>query len=85
MTNHPVPRCRNFGGHSKLLWLPNGRTVAYLESSWYGQIVEETEEVEHLRLSYDRLRDSALSASESLGLLRSMLEDHTSCTTPEQT
>jgi transcriptional regulator with XRE-family HTH domain len=66
----------------QLLWLPSGRTVAYLETSWTGHLVEETEEVEHLRLSYDRLRDSALSPSESLGLLRTTLEDHTSCPTP---
>ncbi|MFJ2632405.1 helix-turn-helix domain-containing protein [Streptomyces sp. NPDC087422] len=60
----------------QLLWLPSGRTVAYFESSWSGHLVEETEEVEHFRLSYDRLRDSALSPTESLDLLRSALEDH---------
>ena len=69
----------------QLLWLPSGRTVAYVESGWGGQLVEETEEVEHLRLAYDRLRDSALTPSESLGLLRSALEDHTSCPTTHQT
>ncbi|MET9220511.1 MULTISPECIES: helix-turn-helix transcriptional regulator [unclassified Streptomyces] len=60
----------------QLLWLPSGRTVAYVESSWTGHLVEETEEVDHLRLSYDRLRDSALSPTESLDILRSALEDH---------
>lgn len=69
----------------QLLWLPSGRTVAYVESNWSGQLVDEAEEVDHLRLSYDRLRDSALSASESLALLRTVLEDHTSCTTSVQT
>ncbi|MFC4032624.1 helix-turn-helix domain-containing protein [Streptomyces polygonati] len=69
----------------QLMWLPTGRTVVYVESSWSGELVEETEEVEYLRLSYDRLRDSALTASESLGLLRTALEDHTSCPTPDQT
>jgi hypothetical protein len=69
----------------QLLWLPSGRTVAYLETSRSGHLVEETEEVEHLRLSYDRLRDSALSPSESLELLRSALEDHTSCRIPDRT
>ncbi|SEG42217.1 Helix-turn-helix domain-containing protein [Actinacidiphila yanglinensis] len=66
----------------KLLWLPTGQTVAYVESSWSGQLIEEFEDVEQLRLSYDRLRDSALSPSESLDLLRRSLEDHTSCLTP---
>jgi len=67
------------GGSLTLLWLPSGRNVAYVESSWSGQLIEETEEVEQLRLSYDRLRDSALPPDESLELLRTVLEDHTSC------
>lgn len=68
----------------QLLWLPSGRTVAYVESSWSGQVIEETEDVEYFRLSYDRLRDSALSPAESLGLLRTLLEENESCATPEQ-
>jgi transcriptional regulator with XRE-family HTH domain len=67
----------------QLLWLPSGRTVAYVESVWSGHLVEDTDDVEHFRLAYDRLRDSALSASESLGLLRTALEEHTSCPTLE--
>lgn len=73
------------GGSLQLLWLPSGQTIAYIESNWSGQIVEETEDVERLRLQYDRLRDSALSPAESLGQLRTALEDHTSCPTPQQT
>jgi transcriptional regulator with XRE-family HTH domain len=67
------------GGSLTLLWLPSGRNVAYVESSLNGQLIEETEEVENLRLSYDRLRDSALSPGETLALLQTALEDHTSC------
>jgi transcriptional regulator with XRE-family HTH domain len=67
------------GGSITLLWLANGRNVAYAEGSVDGQLIEESEEVETLRLSYDRLRDSALSPGESLELLRTVLEDHTSC------
>ena len=73
------------GGSLTLLWLPSGRTAAYVESSWSGQVVTETEEVEQLRLAYDRLRDSALSAADSLVLLRTVLEDHKSCPPQEQT
>ncbi|MEC3997698.1 DUF5753 domain-containing protein [Actinacidiphila sp. DG2A-62] len=80
VTLHVVPLAGKFhnllGSSLQLLWLPSGRTVAYVESSWSGQLIEETEEVEHLRLSYDRLRDSALTPSESLELLRATLEDH---------
>ncbi|WP_063836104.1 helix-turn-helix domain-containing protein [Actinacidiphila yeochonensis] len=64
------------GGSMTLLWLPDGRNVAYVESAWSGQIVDETEEVERLRVNYDQLRDSAMSPSESLQLLRTVLEDH---------
>ncbi|WP_328915897.1 MULTISPECIES: helix-turn-helix domain-containing protein [unclassified Streptomyces] len=73
------------GNSLQLLWLPSGRTVAYVESTWSGQLVAETEEMEHLRFAYDRLRDAALSPSKSLELLRTVLEDHTSCRTPGQT
>nr|WSX78876.1 helix-turn-helix transcriptional regulator [Streptomyces sp. NBC_00899] len=69
----------------QLLWLPSGRTVAYIESSWSGQLVQEIEDVERFRLSYDLLRDSALSTADSLALLRTVLEEHTSCRTPRQT
>lgn len=69
----------------QLLWLPSGRTIAYFESSWSGQLVEEIEDVERLRLAYDLLRDAALSTGESLALLRTTLEDHSSCATSRQT
>lgn len=69
----------------QLLWTPSGRTVAYIEGSWSGQLVQEIEDVERLRLAYDLLRDAALSTVDSLALLRSALEDHTSCLTPDQT
>lgn len=68
----------------QLLWLQRGQTVAYVESSWSGQLVEEFEDVEKLRLFYDRLRDSALSPSESLQQLHDTLEDTTSCVTSPQ-
>jgi transcriptional regulator with XRE-family HTH domain len=73
------------GSSLQLLWLASGQTVAYIESSRFGQLIDDIEEVEQLRLSYDRLRDSALSAAETLGLLRDVLEDHASCSTPRQT
>ncbi|BBA98823.1 putative DNA-binding protein [Actinacidiphila reveromycinica] len=69
----------------KLLWLPSGQNVAYVENSWSGQLVEEIEDVEQLALFYDQLRDSALSPSESLELLRAKLEEHPSCPVPPQT
>ncbi|MEC3996549.1 helix-turn-helix transcriptional regulator [Actinacidiphila sp. DG2A-62] len=73
------------GGSLQLLWLPSGQTIAYVEGGWSGQLISEIEEVEHFRLSYDRVRDSALSPAESLELLRSTLEGQPSCTPPDQT
>jgi transcriptional regulator with XRE-family HTH domain len=66
------------GGSLSLLWLPSGRNVAYLEGSVNGQVEEDSEEVDQLRLAYDRLRDLALPAEESLAMIRTALEDHTS-------
>ncbi|MGW5349068.1 DUF5753 domain-containing protein [Streptomyces sp. NPDC004031] len=60
----------------QLLWMPSGRLVAYFESIWSGQLVQESEEVERLRLAYDLLRDSALTTTDSLALLRTVLEDY---------
>ncbi|CAG7640475.1 helix-turn-helix domain-containing protein [Actinacidiphila bryophytorum] len=68
----------------QLLWLPSGRTVAYFENIWSGQLVQEIEDVERIRLAYDLLRDSALSTRDSLALMRTTLEDHTSCEIPHQ-
>jgi transcriptional regulator with XRE-family HTH domain len=68
----------------QVLWVPSGRTVAYIEGSWSGHLVHEIEDVERLRLAYDRLRDAALTTGESLALLRTALEEHTSCPTPHQ-
>ncbi|CAG6393758.1 helix-turn-helix transcriptional regulator [Streptomyces cocklensis] len=73
------------GSSLQLLWLASGQMVAYIESSRFGQLIDDVDEVEHLRLSYDRLRDSALSTAETLGLLRDVLEDRASCSTPRQT
>lgn len=73
------------GSSLQLLWLASGQMVAYIESSRFGQLIDDVDEVEQLRLSYDRLRDSALSTAETLGLLRDVLEDHASCSTPRQT
>ncbi|NLU72169.1 helix-turn-helix domain-containing protein [Streptomyces sp. HNM0575] len=53
------------GSSLTLLWMPDGACVAYSEGCWSGELVEETEDVERLRLSYDVLRDSALSPEES--------------------
>jgi transcriptional regulator with XRE-family HTH domain len=73
------------GGSLTLLWLPGGKTVAWSESSYSGDLFEEYADVEHLKLSYDLLRDAALSPAASLDLIRQAMEDSTSCSAPSQT
>ncbi|GAB2928767.1 helix-turn-helix transcriptional regulator [Streptomyces mayteni] len=63
------------GGSLIILWLPEGEAAAYLEGSKSGEVIEEPEEVERLKLSYDRLRDLALSPQDSVEFIRSLLKD----------
>lgn len=57
------------------LRLTNGRAVAWLESSKNGELVEDPEEVERFRLSYDAVRDLALSPRRSVAFLDQLMED----------
>jgi hypothetical protein len=68
-----------------MLWLNSGRSIAYLEGSQSGQLIEDAEEAEQLRLTYDQFRDFALSPEKSLALLRTTLEDHQSCSSQPTT
>lgn len=67
------------GGSLTLLWLANGKSVAYLEGSKSGELVEEPERVEALRLSYDLLRDKTLSPEESADFIRRLIEEIPRC------
>lgn len=58
-----------------LLRTPEARTVAWIESGYSGELVEETAAVERLALSYDRLRDQALTVNGSLTLITELLEE----------
>ncbi|QKW07240.1 helix-turn-helix transcriptional regulator [Streptomyces sp. NA04227] len=57
------------------LWLPDGRTVAYVETGYSGDLVEETRDVDRLRKAYDHLRDVALSPRESGELITQFMEE----------
>jgi hypothetical protein len=63
------------GGALTILWLPDGTSAAYLESAKSGETIEEPDEVEELKLSYDRMRDFALSPQDSVEFIRSLLKD----------
>ncbi|MFI1536451.1 helix-turn-helix domain-containing protein [Streptomyces anandii] len=62
-------------GSLTLLWQQDGSAVAYTEGGSSGVLMDEPEDVAHHRLSYDRLRDLALSPSDSLKLIRAVLKE----------
>lgn len=65
-------------GSLTLLWQLDGSSVAYTEGDSGGLLTDDPGDVLHHRLSYDRLRDLALSPSESLTFIRDVLEEHRS-------
>ena len=73
------------GPHSLLgtsvtvLWLPDGKAVAYTEGAHSGKLIEDPSEVERLRLSYDLLRDLALSPRDSVAFIERLLEEKKPC------
>lgn len=57
------------------LRLFDGQTVAYTETAYHGELVEENREVERLQRAYDSMRDLALSPAESRKFIGQMLEE----------
>ncbi|MFF8696228.1 helix-turn-helix domain-containing protein [Streptomyces sp. NPDC015144] len=68
------------GGSLTVLWLPDGKSVVYSESSTGGDLIEEPGRVEALRLSYDLLRDKALSPEQSAEFIANLIKEHKACT-----
>ncbi|KAB1989128.1 helix-turn-helix domain-containing protein [Streptomyces triticiradicis] len=57
------------------LLLPEGRTVAYTENGYRGELIEESEPVVRLQKTYDAVRDLALTPAESRKFVLRMLEE----------
>ncbi|AZS72374.1 transcriptional regulator [Streptomyces lydicus] len=57
------------------LRLPDGRTAAWVETGYSGELIEETAAAERLQLSYDLVRDLALTPAQSRKFIRQMLEE----------
>ena len=57
------------------LRLADARTVAYVENSFSGELIEKSASVEHLQRAYDAVRDMALSPAESRKFILRMLEE----------
>ncbi|WP_030857963.1 helix-turn-helix domain-containing protein [Streptomyces sp. NRRL S-37] len=69
----PVP-----GGSLHLLWQPDGSSVAYLEGSSSGDLLDEQDDILTYRLAYDRIRDMALTPRDSVTFIERILEEHRS-------
>ncbi|MGW7490940.1 helix-turn-helix domain-containing protein [Streptomyces sp. NPDC054786] len=63
------------GGSLSLLWMADGTAVAYLEGNKSGSLIEDATEISQLRLSYDCLRDMALTPPDSVAFVKQLLED----------
>ncbi|MFJ2262476.1 helix-turn-helix domain-containing protein [Streptomyces sp. NPDC087844] len=61
-----------------ILWLPDGKSAAYTETNVNGELFEDPTEVERLKLSYDLLRDFALSPQKSVEVIQETMEDNPS-------
>lgn len=59
------------------LLLPEGRTVAYTENGYRGELIEEAGPVVRLQKTYDAVRDLALTPVESRKFIRRMWEEAT--------
>ncbi|MER7401090.1 helix-turn-helix transcriptional regulator [Streptomyces sp. NPDC000070] len=77
---HPV-----MGGSLTLLGFERGPDVAYIESSHSGELVETPEEVAEYALAYDLLQAKALPPDESLAVIRSAMEEYSTCAPREST
>ncbi|PVC65180.1 helix-turn-helix transcriptional regulator [Streptomyces sp. CS081A] len=64
------------GGTDVMFLKPtDGRTVAWVETSHSGQVVEETAAVDRLQIRYDFVRDLALSPADSRKFIMKTLEE----------
>lgn len=66
------------------LWLPDGTTAGYVENDYTCELIQAAQEVAHLRIAYDRVRDLALSPDASSEFISHLMED-AACETPKST
>ncbi|MFI1483327.1 helix-turn-helix domain-containing protein [Streptomyces sp. NPDC020747] len=58
-----------------LLWQRVGDPVAYVEGNGFGELVDDPDKVLAFRLSYDLVRDAALTPAESTAFIKRLLEE----------
>ncbi|MGC0376441.1 helix-turn-helix domain-containing protein [Streptomyces sp. SAI-229] len=61
--------------HLWLLWQRVGDPVAYVEGNGFGELIDDPDKVLSLRLSYDLVRDAALTPSESRAFIEGLLKE----------
>ncbi|WP_030596097.1 helix-turn-helix domain-containing protein [Streptomyces fulvoviolaceus] len=61
--------------HLWLLWQRVGDPVAYVEGNGFGELIEDPDKVLSFRLSYDLVRDAALTPVESTAFIKRLLEE----------
>ncbi|MFF9117370.1 DUF5753 domain-containing protein [Streptomyces massasporeus] len=61
--------------HLWLFWQRAGDPVAWTEGNGFGELITEAHKVLRFRLSYDRVRDAALTPVESTAFIKRLLEE----------
>ncbi|MGI5426810.1 helix-turn-helix domain-containing protein [Streptomyces sp. CA-179760] len=61
--------------HLWLFWQRVGDPVAWTEGNGFGELIAEADKVLRFRLSYDRVRDAALTPLESTAFIKRLLEE----------
>ncbi|GCB49343.1 helix-turn-helix transcriptional regulator [Streptomyces sp. NL15-2K] len=61
--------------HLWLLWQRAGDPVAYVEGNGFGELIDDLDKVLSFRLSYDLVRDAALTPVESTAFIKRLLEE----------
>jgi transcriptional regulator with XRE-family HTH domain len=61
--------------HLWLFWKRIGDPVAWVEGNGFGELVQDPDKVLRFRLSYDLVRDAALTPTESTAFIKRLLEE----------
>ncbi|MCX4235236.1 helix-turn-helix domain-containing protein [Streptomyces sp. NPDC020707] len=61
--------------HLTLMWQRVGEPVAYVEGNRIGELIDDPDKVLAFRLSYDLVRDAALTPVESTAFIKRLLEE----------
>lgn len=66
---------RLLGGSLTVLWMPDGKSVAYEESSTNGNLIDDQLEVQSFRKEFDQLRDDSLKPRDSVAYIERLMDE----------